>query len=572
MAGATLVNRLKLDVGKYQEAVQERIALLEQDHFNTRLWRKDPSLWKTNPAQQQLIKNRLGWLTVAGEMRDKLKSISDFASVLKASGFVHVVHMGMGGSAMTPLVFQRTFPSCENGLNLTVLDTTDPATILAIERNIPLADTLFIEASKSGTTAESRAFGEYFYAKMKAIKGERAGENLAVITDPETALIKLGQGRSYRGLFANFPDVGGRFSALTYFGLLPASLMGLDVAELLTRVERTVHDSASCTRAGESSSIVLGVLMAEMARDGRDKVTFVMPESLSALGLWMEQLLAESLGKEGRGLVPVTGESIGDPSVYGEDRLFVYIDLKSQADKTLEKGVERLREDGHPVVTITLEDGLDIGAEFFRWELATATVGAIMGINVFDEPNVQESKDNTNRLLKEVQERGRLFEEEPSLIQDNLALYTQEPGSTMAKTMARFLSQARRGDYIAIQAYLTENPATEKALQAIRMYLRDQLHLATTVGYGPRFLHSTGQLHKGGPNTGLFIQLTADDLEDAPVPGKPYTFGILKRAQALGDLEALRKHGRRVVRIHLGADVSQGLAVFEKIVKATLTH
>jgi glucose-6-phosphate isomerase len=572
MVGGILINHLKLDVGKYQAAVEERITLLEQDHFNTRLWRKDPSLWKTDPTLQQLIANRLGWLTVAREMEGRLKNISDFASDLRASGFVHVVHMGMGGSAMTPLVFQRSFPARKNCLNLTVLDTTDPATILAIERNIPLADTLFIEASKSGTTAESRAFGEYFYAKVKAIKRERAGENMAVITDPETALIKLGRERGYRGLFSNFPDVGGRFSALTYFGLVPAVLMGLDVAELLTRVKRMIHGEASCTRAGESSGIVLGALMAEMARDGRDKVTFVMPEPLSALGLWMEQLLAESLGKEGAGLVPVTGEPIGDPSVYGEDRLFVYMCLKSQIDKTLEKGVEHLREYGHPVVTITLEDDLDLGAEFLRWELATATAGAIMGINAFDEPNVQESKDNTNRLLKEVQESGRLFEKGPSLVQDNLALYTQERSSTLAEAMARFLSQARPGDYLAIQAYLTENPATEKALQAIRMYLRDQLHLATTVGYGPRFLHSTGQLHKGGPNTGLFIQLTADDPDDAPVPGQPYTFGILKRAQALGDLEALRKHGRRVVRIHLGNQVSQGLAALGQVVKAALSH
>jgi glucose-6-phosphate isomerase len=572
MAGGALVDGLKLDLGKYQAATEERIGLLERDHFNIRLWSKDPSLWKTNPDQQQLIRNRLGWLTVAGEMRGKLKGLSDFAADLRASGFVHVVHMGMGGSAMTPLVSQRTFPTGEKGLKLTVLDTTDPATILAIERNVPLADTLFIEASKSGTTAESRAFGEYFYARMRAVKGGRAGENMAVITDPDTVLLKLGQERSYRGLFANFPDVGGRFSALTYFGLVPAALMGLDVGEILARVERRAHDSASRTRVGEDSGLVLGVAMGEMARCGRDKATFVMPEPLSALGLWLEQLLAESLGKEGTGLVPVTGESMGNPSVYGEDRFFVYIRLKDQIDKTLEKGVERLREYGHPVVTITLEDTFDLGAEFFRWELATATVGAIMGVNAFDEPNVQESKDNTNRLLKEFQDHGRLFEEEPSLLQGSLALYTQEHDSTLAEAMARFLSQASRGDYISIQAYLTENPATETALNSIRMYLRNQLHLAATLGYGPRFLHSTGQLHKGGPNTGLFIQLTADDPEDVPVPGRPYTFGLLKRAQALGDLEALRKHGRRVVRIHLGAEVNQGLAELEQAVKRALTH
>jgi transaldolase/glucose-6-phosphate isomerase len=564
------VDRQKLDLGKYQASVQDRIISLEQEHFNARLWRKDPSLWKADSEAQQLIANRLGWLHLAEKIEGNLRSLSDFLTEVQTAGFAHVVHMGMGGSAMTPLVFQRTFAPSKKGLPLTVLDTTDPATILAIETSVPIAQTFFIEASKSGTTAESRAFGEYFYAKVKALKGDRAGENFAVITDPDTSLIRLGQERVYRRLFANFPDVGGRFSALSYFGLVSATLMGIDVAELLLRALRMVHACASCLPAREASGLVLGALMGELAKQGRNKVTFLTPEPLAALGLWLEQLLAESTGKEGIGLLPVAGEPVGDPSLYGEDRLFIYIRLNDEIDAALERGVASLRDSGHPVVTIEMDDRLDLGQEFFRWEIATATAGAILGINPFDEPNVQESKNNTNRLLEGARKQGRLPEENPTLIQDSLAIYAQEGRPTMAQTVARFLAQGRRGDYVAMMAYLTENPATDQALQSIRVLVRDKLHLATTVGYGPRFLHSTGQLHKGGPNTGLFLQLTADDPEDAQIPGQSYTFGVLKRAQALGDLEALRKHGRRVVRIHLGADVSQGLAALEQIVKEAL--
>jgi hypothetical protein len=295
-----------------------------------------------------------------------------------------------------------------------------------------------------------------------------------------------------------------------------------------------------------------------------------VPESINTLGMWLEQLLAESTGKESTGLLPVAGEPIGEPIVYGQDRLFVYIRLKGEVDKALEGGVAALQEAGHPVITIQMDDLLDLGQEFFRWEVATATAGAILGINAFDQPNVQESKDNTNRLLKVVETEGQLPTEEPALVVDPLEFYAEEAALTGEGTLARFLEQARPGDYVALMAYLTESAQTAQALQAIRLDLRDNLHLATTLGYGPRFLHSTGQFHKGGPNTGLFLQLTADDAEDVQIPGAPYTFGVLKRAQALGDLEALRKHGRRVMRIHLGRDVAQGLAAVREVIAASL--
>jgi hypothetical protein len=286
--------------------------------------------------------------------------------------------------------------------------------------------------------------------------------------------------------------------------------------------------------------------------------------------MWLEQLLAESTGKEGKGLLPVSGEPLGDPSVYGQDRIFIYYRLKGKNEDSLEQGMTALREAAHPVVTIQLNDPLDFGQEFFRWEIATATAGSILGISPFDQPNVQESKDNTNRLLDTVKKQGRLSEEKPALVENLLSLYAPKAAGTVVETLQRFLAQAHAGDYVALMAYLTESPATEKALQAIRLRLRDSLRLATTLGYGPRFLHSTGQFHKGGPNTGLFLQLTADDTVDLPVPGQPYTFGIFKQAEALGDLEALRKHERRVIRIHLGADVSRGLAALERAIEAAL--
>jgi transaldolase/glucose-6-phosphate isomerase len=562
------LDRQALSLGIYEEAVQIRINELEDERFDARLWRKDPTLWKTNPKDQEVIANALGWLHVAEKMEENLSELDDFLAEVKAAGFRHVVHMGMGGSSLAPLVFERTFKPGKDGLPLTVLDTTDPATILEIERRVPIADTLFIVASKSGTTAEPLAFADYFYAKVKELKGDRAGENFVAITDPGRPLVEQAQARGFRRTFLNFTDIGGRYSALSYFGLVPAALMGLHVAELLARALRMVHACASCVPVDENPGVVLGAVMGELARHGRDKVTFLVPESIATLGMWLEQLLAESTGKEGTGLLPVAGEPMGDPLAYGDDRLFAYIRLQGEIDEALERGVAALQEAGQPVVTIQMDDRLDLGQEFFRWEIATATAGAILGINAFNQPNVQESKDNTNRLLKVVREKDRLPEEKPALTEGSLRIYAQKATSTVSETLRQFLAQARPGDYVALQAYLTESPGTEEMLQVIRLYLRNKLHVATTLGYGPRFLHSTGQFHKGGPNTGLFLQLTADDAEDTPVPEQPYTFGVFKRAQALGDLEALRKHERRVVRIHMGADVSQGLVALEEAVEA----
>jgi glucose-6-phosphate isomerase len=504
-------------------------------------------------------------------MEENLRDLEAFKKEIREAGFHHVLHMGMGGSSLTPLVFERTFNFAADGLPLTVLDSTDPATILKVEHSLPIAETLFIVASKSGTTAEPLAFADYFYDKVKQIKGERAGENFCVITDPGTPLVKTAQERAYRKTFLNFADIGGRYSALSYFGLVPAALMGLDIGELLERALRMVHACASCVPAQENPGLILGAVLGAFARNHkRDKVTFLVPKPISSLGIWLEQLLAESTGKDDTGVLPVAGEPLGEPTVYGDDRIFIHFRMKDTTDDRLERGVVALREAGQPVITIQLQDLLDLGQEFFRWEIATATAGAILGINAFDQPNVQESKDNTNRLLTMVREQGKLPEAKPSLIQNPLKLYFAEKGATAPDMLRLFLAEARPGDYLALMAYITENSANGKTLEDIRSILQDHLHIVTTLGYGPRFLHSTGQFHKGGPNTGLYLQLTADDVEDAPIPTAPYTFGIFKRAQALGDLQALQKHGRRVGRVHLGSNTEEGLIAIEQDLLAAL--
>lgn len=559
-----------LNIGGYITAVKERIRQLEGEQFGLRLWRKDPGLWKADQENQEAIRNALGWLHVTGKMEDSLHDFLNFVVEVRAAGFRHVVHMGMGGSSLAPLTFQRIFPRIAEGLPLTVLDTTDPATILKIEKEIPIEETLFINASKSGTTAEPFAFGEYFYAKVKALKGSRAGDNFAAITDPGTPLVKLAKERGFRRIFPGFKDIGGRYSALSLFGLLPMALMGINAAELLSRAGQMIRACGPSVPLPENPGVVLGVVIGELSLRGRDKLTLLMPESIASFGLWVEQLIAESTGKEGKGILPVDNEPLGAPAEYGEDRLFVHIRLKDEVDEDLEQFVGEIKKAGQPCVSIQIDDRLDLAQEFFRWEMATATAGAILRINPFDQPNVQESKDNTNRLLDLVRKDGKLPEVAAALIEGPLRFYTEEKAKNVKDLLKTFLAKARPGDFFALQAYLSEEPPVTQALQNIRKRLRDRLDLATTLGYGPRFLHSTGQFHKGGPNTGLFLQLTADDAADAPIPGAPYTFGLFKNAQALGDLEALQKHGRRVIRVHLGNNVIKGLEALSQLFKDAL--
>jgi len=557
------LDRQQLQLGAYAQNVQDRLAEMQTQRVAARIWRKDPMLWSADPSDRPSICRGLGWLHVAEKMDGNLRELAQFVDDIRAAGFRHVVHMGMGGSSLAPLTFQHTFAPKPNAMTLTVLDTTDPVTIRRIEQESPLEETLFIVASKSGTTAEPLAFCDFFYDEVAKSLGEKAGEHFVAITDPDSPLVNLARERQFRHCFLNYADIGGRYSALSFFGLVPATLMGVDVAELLNRAQRMAHACAASAPVDENPGLCLGAVMGELAKRGRDKVTFIMPAALATLGMWLEQLLAESTGKQGTGLLPVAGEPLGDPAVYGVDRQFIHLRLKGQDDDAQVKGVAALRDAGYPVVTIHLDDLLDLGQEFFRWEFAVAVAGAMLGINACNQPNVQESKDNTNRLLAVVADQGALPRAHPAITDGPLSLYADQAGATVVDTLRRFLTGGNPGDYSAWLAYLTEDPATELPLQLLRRMVRDRLHLTTTMGYGPRYLHSTGQYHKGGLDTGLFIELTANVARDLPIPGKPYSFGTMQRAQALGDLEALRKHGRRVIRIDLGADVGEGLHALE---------
>ena len=564
-------NKISLSLGEYEDRVQDRIALLSSQDFCQRLWQKDATLWKSVSDKQEMIRNSLGWLDIVDKMIESLDEIKAFIQEIKDAGFRHVVHMGMGGSSLAPLVFLRTF-SAENGLALSVLDTTDPASIKKLEESIPIENTLFIVASKSGSTAEPLAFKDYFYELVKKIKGDRAGENFVVITDPNNSLEKTAKLQGFRRIFLNASDIGGRYSALSYFGLIPAALMGINVGEVLNRAREAVHSTLSVGRRDDCPALILGATLGELALHKRNKVTLIMDKRIESFGLWLEQLMAESTGKEGKGLIPIANEALGTPSSYGTDRLFVNLTVKN-AEKNSENvvfknAVAALKDFGHPVICIEIADCFDLGEEFFLWEFATAVAGAVLEINAFDQPNVQESKDNTDRLLAQVTEN--LPKEKPKLSEGSLSFYSNSTATSGADFLSQLLKKATSGDYIAIMAFLPETPSAHDILQNLRRSLRDKLKLATTLGYGPRFLHSTGQLHKGGPNTGIFLQLTADDSVDLPVPGRPYSFGIFKSAQAQGDLEALIKHKRRTLRIHLGSNIEKGLRELEGLMNSAL--
>jgi glucose-6-phosphate isomerase len=535
-----------------------------------RIWSKDGSLWTDDQAIQKQIEDRLGWLFLPFEMEKKIDELEQFAKDVRSAGFTHVVHMGMGGSSLAPMVFQKVYGSKDRGLPLFVLDSTDPTTIAAIEKEINLSTTMFIVASKSGSTIELRSFMDYFYHRLNSLKGNRAGENFVVITDPGTTLVQEAQAKCFYRTFLNFPDVGGRYSALSYVGLVPAVLMGLDIRIL---VESAIQIADSCgphSSENINPGFTLGAVIGEMARIGRDKLTFIMAPGLTSLGLWIEQLVAESTGKDGLGIVPIVGEQIGKPSVYDCDRLFVRIFLNGEHDPESEETIALLKKAHQPIITIQIPEITAVVQEFFRWEFATALAGVMLKINPFDQPNVQEAKDATNIIIKNLVDNGAMAEAEPSAVSGVLKCFSANQDGDVKYQLQQFLSQNKAGDYFSIQAYLPESSLTEQHIEDLRSYLRDISRRATTNGYGPRFLHSTGQLHKGGPNTGLFIQLTAPDPIDIDVPDQPYSFGTLKMCQAMGDFVALQNHRRRVIRIDLGKDLQKGFSQLKTIVKEVM--
>ncbi|HKP45993.1 MAG TPA: hypothetical protein VJT50_05285 [Pyrinomonadaceae bacterium] len=543
---------------EFRDAMRDALAEAEEEDYSERLWNKDASLWKTEPGQQKIINNSLGWLRVPRQMLSAVEELHRFADSIRTSNeFNHLMVCGMGGSSLCPEVLRQTFGHQKGFPELLVLDSTDPDTINNFLKQIDVAHTLFIIASKSGTTTEPTVFHKFWYDQVSRVRPE-PGEAFIAITDPGTQMVKAAQGDHFRKIFLNQPDIGGRYSALSYFGMAPAALMGLDVGELLRRAVGISEICGAEVPLDENPGAILGATMAECALSGCDKLTIVVDPEISAIGLWIEQLIAESTGKEGKGIIPVVGEPLREPDDYADDRLFVCISLKSPEDNVK---LKMLADAGHPVIHRRLHDVYDLGAEFFVWEMATAFAGWRLGINPFDQPNVQESKDKTKALLEQFTTSGKLPEQFSVATDGGLTIYAAEEGKSKSvpDVMNQYLKGISPGDYAALLAYLEETAEVEAALQQLRETIGKKTQVATTVGYGPRFLHSTGQLHKGGPDSGVFIQLTAPDQKDFPIPGEPYSFSTLKDAQALGDFQSLTAHGRRALRVDLGTDVVTGL-------------
>ncbi|MBI3970395.1 MAG: glucose-6-phosphate isomerase [Chloroflexi bacterium] len=507
------------------------------------IWECRPATWTDDTTHHASIANRLGWLDVASDLRHRADDLAAFAGEVRREGFTHALLLGMGGSSLAPEVLRRTFGVRPGYLDLAVLDSTDPHTVLDYQRRLPWDKTLFIVSTKSGTTTETLSFERFYYEHVRQHAGDGpngAGRQFIAITDAGTPLEHEAARLGFRRTFLNPEDIGGRYSALSYFGLAPAALIGVDVAALLDRAIEAMRECAAEAPIEDNVGAQLGAALARAAANGRDKVTLVYAHPFKSLGYWVEQLIAESTGKEGKGLLPVEGETLGPPDVYGDDRIFVAVGVDVEAAERL----RALEREGHLVVRLPAAGPLDLGYQFFTWEFATAVVGASMRINPFDEPNVQESKDHTSRVLQAYETAGRLP-----------AVPEVEVGDAATHALATLLRQAQPGDYLAVLAFVPRTKETEAALSAWRLALRDHLKVATTLGFGPRYLHSTGQWHKGGPDTGVFVQLVSDDLEDAPIPGAPYSFGTLKQAQAIGDLQALRARERRVLRIRLSGDI-----------------
>jgi transaldolase / glucose-6-phosphate isomerase len=565
----------KITYGKSESQVKEALKSLDEKQFTRRLFAKDPYLWKSDDKAVKAIRNRLGWINI-NDFIEKASEIENFAKEIKQDKFKFVVLLGMGGSSLCPEVARETFGSKAGFPQLIMLDNTDPAAVKDVETKVNGNKTLFIVASKSGTTTETLSFYNYFYEVIKNQGSNHPGDHFAAITDEGTPLQEEAKNKNFRKVFTNPEDYGGRYSALSYFGLVPMALIGIDIKKILDNARQIEISSGAFIPSNVNPSINLGTFLGINQKQGRDKVTFILSESLSAFGYWVEQLIAESTGKEGTGLLPVEGESAGKPEVYNNDRVFVYLYTSEDDDEKNDKKLKALEKAGHPAVRIELQNKLALGAEFFRWELATATAGRIINVNPFDEPNVAESKKNSKDLLIEWKEKGSFGEGKPLLQDSEISVYCNEAAAWMfegeRKSIKAFLNKfvklANSPDYLAMLAYFIQTPDREKILQSIRTRLRDRLKVATTLGYGPRYMHSTGQLHKGGPNAGVMILFTYDAQEDIAIPGSDYGFATLQRAQALGDFRSLNDKNRRVIRIHLGKNVEQSLKKLESSLKS----
>lgn len=553
----------------YHEWVEGALHDLNERLIPLRIAHHDHTVWKPEPTE---IANRLGWLDSAARLLDEVEAIQTLAADLRAEGYQAALLLGMGGSSLAPELFSLIFGAAGDGLELQVLDSTAPEAVLAQRARLNLAHTLFIVSSKSGGTVEMISFFKYFYTEVAAALGtEAAGRHFITITDPGSGLAQLAERYHFRATFLNDPNIGGRYSALSHFGLVPAALVGVDITRYL---ENAVEMMRLCDLrrqpAEANPAAVLAAIMAAAAAQGRDKVTLVLPPALLPFGAWVEQLVAESVGKEGKGVLPVVGESLGDPAVYGADRLFVAYQAPA-GDEQAQTALTALEAAGHPVVRLDLRDAYDLAGEMFRWELATAFLGYFLEINPFDQPNVEAAKVLARQAVQQYQTTGALPQPTPTFHDGTITGFGADGAHSTVAALADFLDQAQAGDYVALQAYLPPTPATTAQLTALQHAIRRRTRLATTLGYGPRFLHSTGQLHKGDAGRGLFLVLTHDPAQDVPIPdeaGAPaasLSFGVLLRAQALGDMQALEAAGRRVLRLHLGADIAAGLQLLHEV-------
>ncbi len=564
------LNRLSFKLpGPLRSAVFASLDEWNKNNKVARLWKKDASLW--TGADEC---NWLGWLSIVDEQLAHLDALQQFSEEIRKARFKHILLLGMGGSSLCPEVLRMTFGKIEDHPELHVLDSTDPAQIMAIEQQIDLKSTLFIVSSKSGSTLEPNIYKQYFFEHVKEKVGEKeVGNRFIAITDPGSKLQQVAEKDKFRRIFMGVPSIGGRYSALSNFGMAPAAAMGVELEKFLKNTAKMVQACGPSVRANENPGVILGTILGVAASQGHDKLTIVASPGIFDLGAWLEQLIAESTGKLGKGIIPVDRESLARPFNYGNDRLIVYLRLVPSPDTAQDFAVVSLQKTGIPVVRINLPNIYMLGQEFFRWEIATAVAGSIIGINAFNQPDVEASKIETRKLTTEYEANGKLPPEAPFFEAAGIKLFADEKnasalkgGSTLAGVLKAHLSRIGAGDYFAVLGYIPMNPVHEKALQKIRHTVRDSKRVATVLGFGPRFLHSTGQAYKGGPNSGAFLQITCDDAKDLPVPGQKYTFGVVKAAQARGDFAVLAERGRRALRVHLGKNLKAGLAALSKAI------
>jgi transaldolase/glucose-6-phosphate isomerase len=556
------------------EGVKTSLADWKTNNKVARLWQKDPSLWTGADEGKWL-----GWLTIVDEQLKEVANLKKLAAEIKKAKFRHAVLLGMGGSSLCVEVLRLTFGKFGGYPELHVLDSTDPAQVKAVEKKLDLKKTLCIVSSKSGSTLEPNIFKQYFYERIRQKVGDKAvGGHFIAVTDPGSKMEQVAKDGGFRHIFAGVPSIGGRYSALSHFGTVPGAIMGLDLSKFLKITHKMVKACGPTTAPEKNPGVILGTILGVAANHGRDKITIFTSPGISDAGAWLEQLIAESTGKVGKGIIPVDREKIGKPAVYGNDRVFAYLRLARENNRAMDAAVTALEKAGHPVVRIVVGTKFDLGQEFFRWEIATATAGSVIGINTFNQPDVEASKIETRKLTSEYESAGKLPAEAPFFEDQGLKLFADDKNaaflknnSNLAEVVRAHLGRIGAGDYFALLGYIQMNDAHEKSLQAIRHQVRDAKKSATCLGFGPRFLHSTGQAYKGGPNSGVFLQLTCDDAADIPVPGQKYTFGIVKAAQARGDFAVLSDRDRRALRIHLGKNVKGDLAKLAKAVKQALS-